>query len=500
MSALPNPEPLYLEPHTEPRLAALLQAEDFTRSLVDALGSPLGVVLPDQMADNAERFQAMYRKHRLGGQVWFAHKANRSCALMRRLAATDTAVDVASVGELQHALGAGFTPDRVMATGPKSPEFLWLAARTGVTVHIDGRAELDGLAEIVRSYALPRVRILLRLSAFGTSGAKAPGVRVLSRTSRFGTPVGDLDGLAEAVERHADAVELLGVGFHLDTTSVAEKAVALEGCVRAMDTLRERGLRPRVVDIGGGYGVNYLAHQEQWERYTTELTRAVLGRRPAMTWRGHGYGLRDEAGTLRGSLALYPGHRPVAAERYLDGLLSTPAASFGGRTLSTVLLENLYDLYTEPGRALADQCGLTLARVLEVRRTEAGEPLVRLAAKADDIGLEDHGIVMDPVVIGRDGGRVTDSGGDAVGVYLAGGLCLEADLISRRMVFLPRLPSPGDLLGFVNTAGYCMDFQASRAQHLPVGRKVAAWRDGDGDWRWSLDEQYWPTLCQEGRA
>ncbi|MFD8965633.1 Y4yA family PLP-dependent enzyme [Streptomyces sp. NPDC059568] len=495
MSALPlYPEPLYLEPRTEPRLAALLQAEDFTRSLVDALGSPLGVVLPDQLADNAERFRATYRKHRLGGQIWFAHKANRSCALMRRLAATDAAVDVASVGELQHALGSGFTPDRIMATGPKSPEFLWLAARTGVTVHVDGRTELDALAGIVRSYALPRVRILLRLSAFGTSG-----VKVLSRTSRFGTPVSELDSLVGAVERHGDAVELLGVGFHLDTTSVAEKAVALEGCVRALDTLRERGLRPRVVDIGGGYGVNYLAHQEQWERYTTELTKAVLGRRPALTWRGYGYGLRDDAGTLRGSLGLYPGYRPVAAEGYLDALLSTSAPSFGGRTLSTVLLENLYDLYTEPGRALADQCGLTLARVLDVRRTEAGEHLVRLAAKADDIGLEDHGIVMDPVVIGRDGGSVTDSG-DAVGVYLAGSLCLEADLISRRMVFLPRLPSPGDLLGFVNTAGYCMDFQASRAQHLPVGRKVAAWRDGDGNWRWSLDEQYWPTLCQEGRA
>ncbi|MFE1960326.1 Y4yA family PLP-dependent enzyme [Streptomyces sp. NPDC059479] len=495
MSALPQyPEPLYLEPRTEPRLAALLQAEDFTRSLVDALGSPLGVVLPDQLADNAERFRATYRKHRLGGQIWFAHKANRSCALMRRLAATDAAVDVASVGELQHALGSGFTPDRIMATGPKSPEFLWLAARTGVTVHVDGRTELDALAGIVRSYALPRVRILLRLSAFGTSG-----VKVLSRTSRFGTPVSELDSLVQAVERHGDAVELLGVGFHLDTTSVAEKAVALEGCVRALDTLRERGLRPRVVDIGGGYGVNYLAHQEQWERYTTELTKAVLGRRPALTWRGYGYGLRDDAGTLRGSLGLYPGYRPVAAEGYLDALLSASAPSFGGRTLSTVLLENLYDLYTEPGRALADQCGLTLARVLDVRRTEAGEHLVRLAAKADDIGLEDHGIVMDPVVIGRDGGSVTDSG-DAVGVYLAGSLCLEADLISRRMVFLPRLPSPGDLLGFVNTAGYCMDFQASRAQHLPVGRKVAAWRDGDGSWRWSLDEQYWPTLCQEGRA
>lgn len=485
--------PLYLEPRTAPRMAALLRAEDFLRGLVDALGSPLNVVLPDQIADNVTAFRAMYAKHRLGGQIWFAHKTNRSAALMRRLAATGAGADVASLGELQHALGAGFTPDRIMATGPKTPEFLWLAARTGATVHVDGRAELDDLAELVRAYALPRVRILLRLSAF-----EAPGARVLSRTSRFGSPAGELDGLLKAVAEHHQAVDLIGVGFHLDTTSVAEKAVALEGSVRALDAVRERGLRPRVVDIGGGFGVNYLARREQWERYTTELTKAVLGQRPELTWRGHGYGLRAEAGTVRGALGLYPAYRPAAGEEYLDELLSAPASSLGGRPLSALLLENLYDLYTEPGRALADQCGLTLARVLEVRRTERGDRLVRLAAKADDIGLEDHGVLMDPVVLG-DGGTRPAGSDPAAGVYLAGGLCLEADLISRRKVHLPRLPVPGDLLGFVNTAGYCMDFQASRAQQLPAARKAAVWRDGES-WRWCLDEQYWPTLCREGSA
>jgi diaminopimelate decarboxylase len=472
-------------------LASLLGSEDLLHTLVDALGSPLNVVLPDQIAENAMRFRAVYRKHRLGGRVFFAHKANRSSALVRRLAATDAAVDVASLGELQHALGAGFTPDRIMATGPKNPEFLWLAARTGATVNVDSNTELDDLAALVRSYALPRVRILLRLSAF-----EAPGVKVLTRTSRFGSPVRELDSLLKAVERHDDAVELTGVGYHLDTTSFAEKAMALEGCIRALDACRSRGLRPRAVDIGGGFGVNYLADGEQWERYTTALTGAVLGRRLPMTWRGHGYGLRNEAGTLRGSLGLYPAHRPVAGERYLDELLSLPAPSLGGRRLATLLLENLYDLYTEPGRALVDQCGLVLARVLEVRRTDAGEPLVRLALKADDVGLEEHGVLMDPVVIARDGARAP-TGDDPVGVYLAGSLCLEADLITRRMVFLPHLPSPGDLLGFANTAGYCMDFQASRAQHQPVARKVAAWQDA-GSWRWCLDEQYWPITCPGG--
>ena len=142
--------PLYLEPRLEPRLRSLVAAHGTLHSIVDALGSPLHVVVPDQIAENLERFRSVYRAHRLSGQVFYAHKANRSSALLRRLAATDAGVDVASLGELQHALGAGFGADRITATGPKNPEFLWLAARTGVTVGVDGVAELDRLAALVR--------------------------------------------------------------------------------------------------------------------------------------------------------------------------------------------------------------------------------------------------------------------------------------------------------------------------------------------------------------
>ncbi|MFC9925844.1 Y4yA family PLP-dependent enzyme [Streptomyces sp. NPDC127190] len=484
-------QPLYLAPRLEEGLRSLLDSRELLHTLTDALGSPLNLVVPEQLEVNLKEFRAVYGRHRLSGQVFFAHKANRSSALLRRLAATDAGVDVASVGELQHALGAGFTPDRIMATGPKNPEFLWLAARTSVTVGVDGPAELEQLAALVRRFGLPRTRVLLRLSGF-----EASGVRVLSRRSRFGTPVKEWEGLLAAVERHTDAVELTGLAYHLDTTGVAEKATALEGCLRILEECRGRGLRPSAVDVGGGFGAGYLDDGEQWERYTTELTAAALGTRPPLTWGGHGYGLRNEGGTLRGSLGLYPAHRPVAGPRYLDELLAHPAASFGGRPLAGLLLEHLYDLYVEPGRALLDQCGLTLARVLEVRtQDDGGELLVRLAAAATDVGLEEHGVLMDPVLVPRDPARAGADG--PVAVHLFGALCLETDLITRRTVFLPRRPAPGDLLAFANTAGYCMDFHATHAQRQPVARKAAVWREG-GAWRWCLDDEYWPTASMGG--
>ena len=477
--------PLFLEPRLTDDVRSLLSDPALSHTLADALGSPLNVVLPEQAVENVDRFRSVYGAGHLAGQICFAHKANRSSALLRRLAVTEAGVDVASLGELRHALGCGFTPDRVLATGPKNTEFLWLCARTGVTVVLDSAAELDTLAALVRRFGLPRVLITLRLSGFASSGT-----RLLSRRSRFGTPEAGLEPLLDAVVGRQDAVELVGVGYHLDTTGLDEKALALEGCLRAAEECRRRGLHPMSIDVGGGFGVDYLADRDQWELYTSALADAVLGRRPAITWGGYGYGLRAEGGTLRGALGLYPAHRPVSGARYLDALLSHPAASFGGRPLGELLLEHLYDLVIEPGRALLDGCGLTLARVLEVRQDDAGDLMVRLAAKADDIALEDHGVLLDPVVV-RDG-----TGGEGVGpvrAYLFGSLCLESDLITRRAVHLPEAPRAGDLMAFVNTAGYCMDFHATGAQLQPGARKVAAWRES-GAWRWCLDEEYWPTL------
>ncbi len=478
--------PLYLDPRLAGDPRALLDDGALLRTLVDALGSPLNVVLPEVIAGNLDRFRAVYAEHHLTGRVHLAHKATRSAALLRRLAATDAGVDVASLGELRHALGCGFTPDRVLATGPKNPEFLWLCARTGVTVALDSAAELTALADLVSRFGLPRVRVTPRLSGFESSGT-----RMLSRRSRFGTPVAALNGLLDAVAARVDAVELTGVAYHVDTTALEEKALALEGCLLAAEECRRRGLNPVGVDVGGGFGVDYLADGGQWGRYTTALADAALGRRPVMAWGGYGYGLRAEGGTLRGSLGLYPAYRPLSGARYLDALLTAPAPAFGGRPLGDLLLEHLYDLTTEPGRALLDQCGVTLARVLEVRQGDDGDLLVRLAAKADDIALEDHGVLLDPVVLPRDDGSA--AGASPVRAYLFGTLCLESDLITRRAVHLRSAPRVGDLMAFANTAAYCMDFHATAAQLQPPARKVAAWRE-DGGWRWCMDEEYWPTL------
>jgi diaminopimelate decarboxylase len=116
---------------------------------------------------------------------------------------------------------------------------------------------------------------------------------------------------------------------------------------------------------------------------------------------------------------------------------------------------------------------------------------------ADDAALEEHGVLMDPILLprGTAAGRTAGEADGPAAVHLAGNLCLESDMITRRTVFLPRTPRPGDLMAFANTAGYCMDFQADHAQFQPIARKAAVWREA-GTWHWSLDDQYWPSTVR----
>lgn len=473
--------PLPLTPKLSERVADLLAQPSVLADLVKALGSPLNIVLPQQIRENVTDFRRTIDRHGMRGAVYYAHKANRSAALVRELAATEARIDVASLAELQHALGSGFAPDRIMTTGPKTPEFLWLAARSGVTVNVDTIEELTLVGQIIQAHTLPRIDVLVRLSTFRASGAT-----MLSRPSRFGVSTEHLDDVFTVLEKFSQAVRLTGFAYHLDTIGIPEKARAFEGCLLAMEQARSRGHDPRVVDIGGGFGVNYLADSSQWEAFTTALSEAVLGLRDPVTWQGTGYGLRNEGGRLRGAIGLYPAHRPTSGPRYLDNLLSTPAPGLGA-SLAEAVLDNMHELWIEPGRSLLDQCGIVMARVLEVRPATDDAHYVRLDLNAGDVSLEEHGVHLDPILVtAQPGGREPGAG------YLIGNLCLEADFISRRKIWFDHLPRVGDLVAFANTAGYFMDFSADHALAQPIARVVAMSRTPQG-WTWQLDDQYWPN-------
>ncbi|MFJ9390284.1 alanine racemase [Nocardioides sp. NPDC101246] len=406
---------------------------------IERFGSPLHVVFPQVIAENAAALAGVLRRHGVPYDIFYAHKVNASAALLAETSAAGLGADVASAAELDRALAAGFAPDRIEATGPKSPAFIERIAGLGVTANADDLWELDRLA--AAAPAGSAVPVLLRLSGFASPAVPQ---------SRFGIDLADADAALETVRR-APGLDLRGVAFHLDTADPAARVDALTESMAVVAAAHRKGLRPSVVDIGGGFRQRFVDDPEPFQRYAQAL--ATPGE---LVWPGHDPGASHK----------YANHRPTTEvlERFL-------AAEIERRPVAEVLRECMLTLWIEPGKALVDHAGVTLASVL-YRKRAAGRDLVVLDLSRNQVTPADQEVLLDPVLL--------DGHGEppAEGVFLAGRLCLESDLVSRRKVFLESEPSSGDVLAFVNTAAYQMDLSASAAAGHPPPPKIAAVLEG----------------------
>lgn len=479
-------ENLTLTPKIHPLVKRFLAERETLFELTRALGSPLNILFPELVGENVEGFQKTFRDLNVIGKVFFAHKCNQSDSLVRRLAVENANLDVSSANELRHALGSGFDASRIEATGPKNAEFLGLAIQQAITIAIDSISELEMILRLRKVLRVKKAtKILLRLSGFEANHSK-----FLNKGSRFGVPIKQVGVAFDLLEANRKEVELMGFSFHLDTVSVLERAIAIENCLELFEEALSRDFEPRVLNIGGGYKVNYLENEDEWNAYVSALKEAVLGTRPTMTWHNNAFGMSSDKGKLKGNFNSYSYFDTETGGDFLDELLGQRFANLGDATAASIIRDNMIELWIEPGRSLVEQTGITVARVNSVRTSSRNEPIICLNMKRQDISFLDQEIFVDPVIVEKE---VTADNADAapIGVYFAGNLCLESDLIYRHLTYVKKLPKPGDLVVFVNSAGYFMDFSASTSIMHPVAKKVAV-VERDNKFTWMLDSEYVP--------
>ena len=473
---------LKLTPKLHPFVKEVTDNKELLFELSHGLGSPLNLVFPQPILENKQRFLEVFNKHQVLGKVYYAHKTNQSSSLVRQLATEpESYIDVASIGELRHALGCGFTGDQIGATGPKTTEFLQLCVQHGVLISVDSEQEIDQIISITTKLQ-KIVKITIRLNSFTSEN-----VKVLTKTSRFGIPISKIDQLLSKISENS-RISLAGFAFHLDSTAVKERVVAIESLIELIDKAEGYGFNPNLINIGGGYKVNYLESQTEWDIYTSALKETVLGKREPFTWNGHSFGLRSEQGKIKGTLNTYKFFDPQSSDDYLDALLAQPS-SLANQSIGEILRDRMIEVMIEPGRALADQCGITIAKVAYTKKSSTGENMVGVEMNRADLAFLGHEVFIDPILVTQDETTAKDSSS----AYLLGNLCLEGDLIFIRKINFEKIPQPGDVLVFANSAGYYSDFSAHNAIMQPKAEKVAVYQDKEKqEVAWTLDEYYKP--------
>ena len=447
----------------------LLNNKELLENIGNMVGYPYSVIMPSSVGDNVRGFRAVFEKHNMIYKMFFAHKCNKSSAVIKECAYNGINIDVSSTNELMHTLQNGVVGSNILATGPKNKEFLWLALTHKVTISVDNLQELETIIELTKKLNTT-AKVLLRINGANSNMVK--------KSSRFGLEDKDI-GKALALLQDNTQVTLIGLALHFDTINIKEKVNGIKKCIELTDKLMSFGFDIRVLDIGGGYKVNYIESKEEYLASISEIKENVLSNKEELTWNNYTYGLRSENNTLRGTFNSYDFYDTEVKEKYLDTILSS---EIGGRTVAEMINDFGLELWIEPGRALLDDVGLNISKV-NFTKVVDNKTLVGLEMNKNQMLMGDHEIFVDPIVLNDE---------EKKEVFFIGNLCLENDFMFKRKLYVNE-PRVDDIVVFPNTAGYYMDFEESESIMHSKKPKVVIKKEESG-FKFYLDDRYNPFI------
>jgi len=235
-------------------------------------------------------------------RVFYAVKANPAPEVLHMLATLGSCFDTASVQEIEMALAAGATADRIsFGNTIKKERDIARALALGVRLFaVDCQAEVDKIARAASSADIDDAKVFCRVLCDG-AGAEWP----LSR--KFGCD----PQMAPDVLEHAyrQGLEAYGVSFHVGSqqgnTEAWDSALAM-----AADVFRacgERGIILSMVNLGGGFPTKYLKDVPAVEAYGNSIFNALrrhFGNRIPETIIEPGRGMVGNAGLIETEVVL----------------------------------------------------------------------------------------------------------------------------------------------------------------------------------------------------
>tara|TARA_B100001750_G_C15486354_1_gene588544 strand:+ start:99 stop:1574 length:1476 start_codon:yes stop_codon:yes gene_type:complete len=444
---------------------------------------PVHIIFPENMTKNINDLKQTMDDMGLQYRIFFAHKPTKSAAFIRQALYSNIGLDVASENELVSALSAGFTGDNIECTGVKSNAFLELALRHKCLVVADSIGELNRMKMIKQQCnLLHKTNILIRVSdvRFADRQQKL-------RHSRFGVPQ---NALAEVLEffDHNDDFIFKGYHLHNDERESDIRAGQLESLLTMMEDAYRLGHEPIYINIGGGLRRKVLENYDSWAHFVNALEESLMEHRDAVSWERYGYGMRlNDKGKVMGRGAVQGLIPNIDFTQVLKDMFTSNRQR--GRELGAIITENGFDVITEPGNALLDQCGISLFTVIETKQSRDGANLVLMDANMYNLAVPMREYLLDPIHIPRskneDFENLTYEG------YLIGNLCREEDFLMRRKLSFKQKPQAGDIIAFINTAAYKMDFENANPHLHSDGRKIVAYKK-EGQWFSCSEDAYNP--------
>ncbi|MCA6236198.1 MAG: diaminopimelate decarboxylase [Phenylobacterium sp.] len=319
--------------------------------------------------------------------IAYAVKANSNLAVLATLARLGAGADTVSEGEIRRALAAGVPPERIVFSGVgKQAGEIRFALETGISeINVESEPEMRLIAQVAQGLGRP-ARIAFRVNPDVAAGGHAK-IATGGADNKFGV------SFSEAERLYAEAASdpwLDPIGLTCHIGSQISRLEPMEAAFLRMrelvERLRARGLAVHRLDLGGGLGVPYFNQPEP----------------------------------------------------------PTPAAY--AAMIAGVMAGLEIGLAFEPGRVIAANAGILLARVLHIHGRPEGRRFVVLDAAMNDL--------IRPAMYDayHDIRPVQPRPGAAVIADVVGPVCETGDTFARDRM-LPPLET-GDLVAFMSAGAY----------------------------------------------
>lgn len=247
-------------------------------TIADVVGTPAYVYSTATLERHYDVFKQAFAPRDV--MVAFAVKANANIAVIATLARKGAGADTVSRGEIERALKAGVPPERIIFSGVgKTEDELAFAVEQGIhQINVESVAELDMLARVATAKG-KRANIAIRVNPDVGAG----GHDKIS-TGKSDAKFGVSPETAFALYARASADPNLtprGIAVHIG--SQIRDLAPLEAAFRVMRSLVERLRAERFsverLDLGGGLGVPYFNEPDppSPQEYASMVTRVFAG-------------------------------------------------------------------------------------------------------------------------------------------------------------------------------------------------------------------------------
>jgi diaminopimelate decarboxylase len=375
-------------------------------TLAKNYGTPLYVYSAYQIVERLLMFQKAFaeREH----LVCYAVKANSSLALLKLLADREAGFDIVSGGELERVIAAA--PDAVgrvvfSGVGKTAPEIDRALAAGILQFNVESETELELLAARARKLkSIARFALRVNPDVFAETH---PYISTGLREHKFGIDIRKAAEIYLAAARNK-WLEPHGISVHIGSQirSAEPFGAAIERVSKLAMQLKRAGIALKVVDAGGGLGIDY---------HSTPATKA---RRR---------GPRDHGGA--------DGTDPAAKVQEYAAAIEKALAGFDGKLL------------IEPGRFIVAQAGALVTRVLSVKKNGKKTFVITDAAMNDLIRPALYQAYHEIVPVQPRAGR-------ARAVDVVGPVCETGDFFARDRMLKP--VEAGDLVALLDAGAYGM--------------------------------------------